>query len=177
MSYQKIKVLLLSQGYEPIQIIPWEDAISMVYLNKVEVLAEYEVQVHSQHLTWSIPAVVRLLARPSRFNFRVRFSRDHLFRRDNFTCLYCGRRFKPKELTYDHVVPRSQGGGRSWENIATACEPCNQKKGNKTPIEAKMHLLRKPFKPRWYPSLLAEVKGPKEWQPFLTWLREKHHES
>lgn len=177
MSLNQLKVLVLSQSYEPIQIVCWEDAVTMVYLEKVEVLAEYEVQVHSQHCAWSVPAVIRLLARPSKYNFRVRLNKEHVFRRDNYTCLYCGQTFKPKALTYDHVVPRSRGGLKTWENIATSCERCNQKKGGRTPQEAHMHLLKPLTKPRWYPALLAEVNGPDEWEPYLEWVRKRNGQS
>lgn len=172
-----LKILLLNASYLPLKVVGWESAVTMVYLNKVDVLAEYEVQVHSQHETWNIPAVIRLRKNAEFFLPAVKFRRDYLFTRDGFKCQYCGKTFRPKELTYDHVIPRSKGGSRTWENIITCCVPCNQKKGNKTPVEAKMPLLKKPQKPRWFPALLAESirerRAPDEWEPYIGWLKDK----
>lgn len=148
----------------------------MIYLEKVDVLAEYEVKVRSQYETWKIPAVIRLKRNPHFFLPTVKFRRDYLFTRDGYRCQYCGCIFKPKELTYDHVVPRSRGGKRTWANIVCSCVGCNQKKGDKTPSEANMPLLRKPTKPSWFPALLAEsIRGkatPSVWDPYIGWLKE-----
>jgi len=97
----------------------------------------------------------------------IRFSRLHVFSRDNFTCQYCGRHFNRGQLNLDHVQPRSRGGLTQWENVVTSCVKCNFKKANRTPQEAGMDLLCRPARPRWA-SLGATALGQvPEWIPFL----------
>lgn len=172
----QLKVLLLNVGYEPLRIIGWQTAITMAYLDKVEVLAEYSVLARSQHEVWNIPAVIRLFKKPHHYLPLVKLTREHLFTRDGFRCGYCNEVFKPRDLTYDHVIPRSRGGKLSWTNIITCCIGCNQKKGNRTPKEAGMNLHKIPEKPKWFPQLVAdavrETEAPEEWEPFVNWLRK-----
>jgi 5-methylcytosine-specific restriction endonuclease McrA len=97
----------------------------------------------------------------------VRFSRRNIFERDSNTCQYCGRRFSKSDLTLDHVVPRSRGGRDSWENLVLACVNCNVRKGNRTPEEAQIRLVRKPTKPAWLPTFGARI--PRE--QFVSWQR------
>ena len=90
--------------------------------------------------------------------------------RDSFVCQYCGKKHRMDELNYDHVLPRAKGGKTVWENIVTSCYPCNDKKGSKTPAEAKMRLLRAPFRPKTLPlerPVLALRSVPEEWRPFI----------
>ncbi|HVK70395.1 MAG TPA: HNH endonuclease [Polyangium sp.] len=100
----------------------------------------------------------------------VRLSRRNLMLRDAHQCQYCLKRPPVRDLNIDHVVPRSRGGGDSWENLVTACRPCNLRKGRRTPEEASMRLLRTPTAPRWSASMLLLLGRPepfKEWEPFL----------
>jgi 5-methylcytosine-specific restriction endonuclease McrA len=100
----------------------------------------------------------------------VRLTRRNLMLRDGWCCQYCGRRGSARELNVDHVMPRSRGGGDSWENLVIACHPCNRKKGRRTPREAEMPLLSTPQRPRWSTAaqILMSTKVPfREWQPFL----------
>ena len=99
----------------------------------------------------------------------MKFNRQNLFERDKFLCQYCGRKFSPKELNMDHVVPRDRGGKTTWENIVTSCLRCNSRKGNREPIEAGMRLLRKPARPRRRPfvSGLLQRKVDESWRHFL----------
>lgn len=98
----------------------------------------------------------------------VKFSRRNIFERDDYTCQYCRKRLATKELTIDHVMPRSRGGKSLWANVTLACYPCNRRKDNRTPEEARMRLIKKPERPHW-----AEVKTfvrgkiPKSWEDFL----------
>jgi 5-methylcytosine-specific restriction endonuclease McrA len=90
--------------------------------------------------------------------------------RDNYTCQYCGKKFPVRQLTMDHVWPLSRGGRKSWKNIVTACQKCNQKKGCKTPQEAGMRLLNKPQEPKWLPSFRHDINvrtTPESWQIYL----------
>ena len=100
---------------------------------------------------------------------RIRFSRRNIFVRDHDTCQYCGRRFHRKDLSLDHVIPLSQGGGTTWANIVASCIPCNSKKGGRTPRQAGLSLLRPAKKPSW--TQLRILIGPylhyREWLPFM----------
>jgi 5-methylcytosine-specific restriction endonuclease McrA len=116
---------------------------------------------------WPIPSVIRLGYMIRRPLPRVRLCRKEVFRRDNYTCQYCGRR--THSLTMDHVVPRHRGGDHVWENLISACPTCNRRKGGKTLEQARMHLLRKPFEPRPTGRYLfhAYLQQNGEWEKFL----------
>src|SRR5437763_4391150 len=127
------QTLVLSQGYEPVKIVSWQRAITLLFLGKVEVIEEYDRDIRSCSLLIKIPSVVRLLNAIRRHKQPVKFSRVNIYGRDRYTCQFCGDKKPVGELTYDHVVPRSQGGTTTWTNIVTACETCNRKKANRTP--------------------------------------------
>src|ERR1700759_1186456 len=111
------QTLLLNQGFEPIKVISWQRAISLLFLGKVEVLEEYDRNIRSVSLIIKIPAVVRLLRAFRRHARPVKFSRVNIYARDSYKCQYCGRKASLHELTYAHVVPRSHGGPTDWTNI------------------------------------------------------------
>ncbi|MBV8756383.1 MAG: HNH endonuclease, partial [Deltaproteobacteria bacterium] len=135
------RTLLLTQGYEPIQIISWQRAITLVALEKVEVVHEYDAQIRAVSLVINVPAVVRLRKAFRRHAKPVKFSRVNIYARDSYRCQYCAARCPTDELTYDHVVPRAKGGKTTWENIVSACYACNRTKANRTLAEARMKLL------------------------------------
>ena len=137
-------VLLLNITYEPLNIINWKKAITLLLLGKVEVLEEYGREIRSMSFTLRLPSVVRLLRMVRRPHAPVKFSRQNIYTRDKYSCQYCGTRLPPEELTYDHVVPKSRGGKTVWTNIVTCCMHCNRKKGGRTPAEARMTLIRAP---------------------------------
>jgi len=118
-------------------------ALKAVFLDKVQILSEYDCVVHSPSMEMRLPSVIALkkFVRPSVY---PAFTRFNLFLRDKFTCQYCGSH---SDLTFDHVVPRCEGGRTTWTNIATACSHCNIKKGRRTIKGAGMHLNRKPWRP------------------------------
>ncbi len=164
------RTLLLNSTYEPLLVITWRKAIVLMCLEKVETLAHYERRVRSTSMALNVPAVVRLFKRVRYRPSTVRFNRTNIYTRDKYTCQYCGTVESRGELTYDHVVPRSRGGKTSWTNIVTCCKPCNRRKGNRTPAEARMKLLRPPVKPDWLPvlgSTLITSEPPEAWKPFL----------
>ncbi len=113
--------------------------------------------IHTVNLRVRIPEVVILTMFNGFIHHEVRFSRRNIFERDKNTCQYCGKRFSKCDLTIDHVVPRSRGGYDAWENLVLACVKCNVKKGNRTPEEARMALIRKPGKPVWLPKLGTRI--------------------
>lgn len=165
--------LLLNNTYEPLQVVNWQRAITLLWQGKVEVLEEHDEEIRSVSFSMKIPSVLRMLV-PVRLRRRapVKFTRLNIFTRDNFTCQYCGKKFKSEELTFDHVVPVSQGGRKSWENITTACVPCNSKKEGRTPEQAKMKLLKKPKCPAWCQVVTVTMgikNTPQNWADYLYW--------
>ena len=143
--------LLLTPWMAPHKIISWQTAIVMSFLGKVEVIEEYDEVVASPSLSIRTPAVVRLKRHMSGAKRGIKFSRANVFTRDSFSCQYCGTRKAPRELSYDHVVPRVQGGKTVWENIVASCYDCNGRKRGRTPEQAGMKLLRSPVKPKSLP--------------------------
>jgi 5-methylcytosine-specific restriction endonuclease McrA len=142
-----MQTLVLTHAYEPHRVVSWQRAITMYFDDKVEVLAEYEEDVRSVGFSLKMPAVVRLVRAMRHPRRGVRFSRANVLARDAFACQYCGRRASPRELTFDHVVPRARGGRTTWDNIVTACTRCNRRKGDRTPDEAGMTLRTRPVCP------------------------------
>ena len=125
--------------------------------------------VHTVSFRVRVPEVILLKAFNDFILHEVRFSRRNIFERDKNTCQYCGRRMPRSEVTVDHVVPRSRGGIDSWNNLVLACVDCNVRKGNRTPVEARMPLIRKPSKPVWLPQLGARIPVSQlgSWQRFV----------
>lgn len=130
-------------SYYPLSVWPWQTAIKAVFLDRVDIVEAYEREVHSASFAMKIPSVIALkhYVKPSQY---PAFTRFNLFLRDRFQCQYCGG---IKDLTFDHVIPRSQGGRTTWENVTTACAPCNLKKGGRTPKQAHMALNLQPIRP------------------------------
>lgn len=163
--------LLLNATYEPIKIISWKKAITLVFLGKAEMLERQTQEVRSARESFAAPSVLRLLRRVRVPRKPVQFSRANVYRRDSFVCQYCQNKFSPSRLTFDHVMPRSRGGETSWVNIVTSCQECNRIKGDRTPSEAGMPLLKAPKEPRWAPFVLGGVgidgNHPEVWTPYL----------
>jgi 5-methylcytosine-specific restriction endonuclease McrA len=115
------------------------------------------------------PRVIRLLSYDKVPKQTVKFNRRNIFARDHNQCQYCGKKFPTSELSLDHITPRSQGGGATWENIVCACVDCNVRKGGRTPRQANMTLIRKPEKPKRSPILNMKLtqKKYRSWQSFL----------
>lgn len=168
-----ITTLLLTPWMSPTRVISWQKAIVLTFLGKVEVVVEYEAIVQSPSTTLRIPAVVRQRRATSHRSKGPSFSRNNVFLRDDFTCQYCLAKGEGTLLNLDHVLPKSQGGRTSWENIVTSCVECNQHKAGRTPEQASMRLARKPVRPaklaRSRLSVLRDrvgTKFPEEWEGF-----------
>ena len=156
-------------SYFPLSLWPWQEAIKAVYLKRVNVAAEYEEVVRSEKLTLPLPSVIVLknYVVPTK---TVPFTRATLFLRDEFTCQYCG--YKGKDLTLDHVVPKSRGGKTRWDNVVAACQSCNLRKAAKTTSQAGFKLKKAPTKPSPEVLLNKGKKFPpndmhKSWIDFL----------
>lgn len=166
------QVLLLNITYEPLRIINWKKAITLLCLGKVEVIEEYHREIHSVSFTVKLPSVVRLLRLVKRPKTPVKFSRQNIYARDRYKCQYCGDRYPTEDLTYDHVIPKSRGGKTQWKNIVTCCIDCNRKKGGRIPSEASMKLVRKPKRPTWVPAIRITIgyrEIPQTWRDYLYW--------
>lgn len=170
------RTLLLTPWWLPAKVLRWEDAVKMIYEGTADAVVEYDEEIRSPSVTWKMPAVIRLrkLAR-ERYRNAIRFSRINVYVRDGFTCQYCGKRFAASHLSYDHVVPKSAGGRRSWTNIVTACKPCNLRKANRTCDDAGMWPIQSPRQPSRLPQvgpLIDPATAPEEWQDYLgAWAR------
>ncbi|ORE92990.1 HNH endonuclease [Acuticoccus yangtzensis] len=167
--------LVLNADYRPLSYYPlslwsWQDAIKAVFLDRVNIVSEYSHEVRSPSFRMRLPSVVSLKTyiRPARF---PAFTRFNVFLRDRFECQYCG---SIEDLTFDHLVPRSRGGLTTWDNVITACSPCNLRKGNKSCRAAEMFPRQDPFRPTvqdlhnngrlFPPNYLHE-----SWLDFLYW--------
>lgn len=133
-------------SYYPLSLWPWQEVVKAVFQDRVDVVSTYDKVIRSPSCEFVLPSVVSLKAfidqdRPPAF------TRFNLFLRDGFACQYCGAR---QELTFDHIIPRSRGGRTTWENIVTACAPCNLRKGGRTPHEAGMHPGKHARRPSMY---------------------------
>ncbi|MEP1207240.1 MAG: HNH endonuclease [Rhizobiaceae bacterium] len=168
--------LVLNADYRPLSYYPlslwsWQDAIKAVFLERVNIVSEYDAAVSSPSFQMKLPSVVSLkqYIRPQR---HPAFTRFNLFLRDEFECQYCGD--GETDLTFDHLIPRSRGGLTTWENIVTACSPCNLRKGGKMPKEAGMMPHRKPWIPTVHDLHNAGRKFPpnflhESWMDYLYW--------
>ena len=130
-------------SYYPLSLWPWQEAVKAAWLDRVDIVAEYDEEVHSPSTVIRIPSVVVLkdYVKPQK---RVAFTRFNLFLRDEFCCQYCGSK---GDLTFDHVIPRARGGVTSWENVVAACSRCNLKKGSKHLHQSGLSLRKPPRQP------------------------------
>jgi len=171
-AYIMEKTLLLNITYEPLRVISWQKAITLLTLGKVEVVEEYDREIRSVSFSIKLPAVVRLLRLVRWREEAVKFSRKNIYARDRGICQYCGQDLRCQEITYDHVIPKSQGGETSWDNVVTCCLECNSRKGGRTPEQAGMKLLAPPKKPKWNLSLRITIglkSTPERWRDYLYW--------
>ena len=147
------RVLLLNQKNQPLRICSWKRALVLLMKGKAqceESIKNIEDFIHINNI--DIPKVIRLNYNSAAPNEELPFpfNRENVYVRDNYTCQYCGKKLPSTELTLDHVYPKSRMGPDIWENIVTCCKECNQYKADRTPKEAGMKLLRRPFRPETY---------------------------
>lgn len=141
-------MLILNASYEPLHVCSVKRAVGLLMHEVAERVEDTDRVLRSPSSLFPVPSVVRLkrfVRGP--FRQRVAFNRKNVFRRDDHTCQYCSRH--TFDLTLDHVMPRSRGGPTSWENVVACCKSCNARKRDRTPHEARMQLLRRPFAPRF----------------------------
>jgi len=188
-------VLVLNKHYMAVRIVGVRKAFSLLLRELAEVIAcdegyyanhdfqswcelsqlkrDFEPQDHDWISTVNFhiaaPRIIRLLFYDRLPRSEVRFNRRNLFARDKNRCQYCGKRFVTRELSLDHVVPRSMGGKATWENIVCACVACNTKKGGMTPEQARMTLIKKPIRPEHNPVVHVHLghQRYRSWKQFL----------
>lgn len=188
-------VLLLNRLYMALRVVSARRAMTLLYQDEVEVVAcddgqylsydfndwvevsrakqQFEPEQHdwirTVHFQVAVPKIVRLLGYDKIPSAGVKLNRRNLFARDQNRCQYCGKRHPTSELSLDHVIPRSQGGGNTWENIVCACVRCNVRKGGRTPEQAHMTLITAPRRPRRSPVLTVKLSESKyaSWKQFL----------
>ena len=160
-------VLVLNQNYEPLNICRVRRAIVLVYRGRAELLEDGSGFIHSASYSFALPSVIRLSYMIKRPRPKRRLTRLEVLNRDQYTCQYCGK--ESRQLTLDHVIPRHRGGEHTWENVVSACIPCNHRKAGRTPEEARMRLIRRPSPPHdnlpFYIPL--SLKTQVQWQKYL----------
>lgn len=172
-------VLVLNRLWQAVNVCTARRAITLLFEGRAQVVVESEdgsfqtynftewrdfsssytgdACVHTVSFRIRIPQVILLLMFDRQPKKEVKFTRHNIFERDKNTCQYCGRVFDRKDLNLDHVIPRDRGGPTTWENIVCSCIECNTRKGNRTPQEAGMRLIRKPKRPRWRPFVQVNL--------------------
>lgn len=184
-------VLVLNKSFYAIQVINWRRAISLVYLDHAHVVDEdyntYSFDnwkelaglvvknpagyIRTPNFKIIIPEVIALKTFNGLPKAEVKFTRRNLYEHYHYRCTYCGKKFNTSDLNLDHVIPRSRGGKTDWTNVVTSCIPCNLRKGNKTPKEARMSLRVHPSRPKWSGSAAVVFRPPFKikaaWQRFI----------
>ena len=160
------RVLVLNQDFSPLMVCSIERAFILVYLRKSEMVKSANGhQLRTVTKSFPRPSVIRLNKYVNAPYQGVNLTRQNIFKRDHFTCQYCGTK---RDLTIDHVLPKVKGGSDTWTNLVTACKKCNARKGESTPDEANMPLAHKPYKPSYAIFLNDHMNGQsEEWALYL----------
>lgn len=162
-------VLVLNATYEPISVVSVKRAVILLLKEKAELIETAKAMLRAERLSIPKPLVIRLVYYvkiPRRVTLPV--SRRGVLSRDQYTCQYCGTTPHRSDLTIDHVMPRSRGGKTTWENVITACQKCNGRKGNRTPAEANMKLRSEPKRPRYLAiAALGNAEARQAWGKYM----------
>jgi 5-methylcytosine-specific restriction endonuclease McrA len=161
-------VLLLNANFEPLNVCTTRRAMGLISAGKAEMLLNGRGFVQTVRIAYPRPSVIRLGYMVKRPRIRIRLTKREIFRRDHYTCQYCGSRQRP--LTIDHIIPRHMQGAYSWTNLVTACQECNRKKGGRLLGRVNMKLQHEPFEPRSNAEYLysSHLKDNEDWRQFLT---------
>jgi 5-methylcytosine-specific restriction endonuclease McrA len=160
------QVLVLNQNYEPLMVCNARRALVMLWLERAEMVEASDFLARSVRSAVSLPSVVRIIRYIRRPRQEVRLTKQNVLRRDRHTCQYCGT--TAGTMTADHIVPRSQGGEDSWENLVCACADCNNRKGDHSLKQSRMMLRKPPGKPHYMTFLQYSIKHPdNRWRPYL----------
>ena len=160
-------------NYFPLSLWSWQNSVKAVFLDRVNVVSEYDNAIHSPTWEMKLPSVIALKNYVN-VSTKPAFTRFNVFLRDRFSCQYCGHHFPTQELTFDHVLPKSLGGRTEWVNVVAACSHCNLRKANKSVTKSGMQILKKPVQPNnKYLQRVGRAFPPnylhKSWRDFLYW--------
>ncbi len=166
------KTLLLSPHFEVMRFIGFRDLIKYLCKGKIEVVSSWNEELYFMGEDIKYPSIVKFtnLTKRNYYNNRNDFSRKTLIKRDKSVCQYCSKKLINKEITIDHLIPKSKGGANNYFNCVVSCMPCNNFKANRTPEEAGMKLIRKPYHPSYFPSknyIEYQEVWHKDWDNFL----------
>ncbi|MBI1757105.1 MAG: HNH endonuclease [Fimbriimonas ginsengisoli] len=168
------EVLVLNNNYEPLNVCNLRRAVALVLVGKAEMILDRETPLLTGSGFRAAPSVLKMRYLVRRPMPELRLSRHSVLARDGYTCQYCGA--KGRELTIDHVVPKWAGGPHAWENLVACCRRCNLKKGDKTPQQAHMQIVRKPKRPNFVPylslPLYLKAQSHANWRIFLPFYEE-----
>ena len=178
MSLDRYSTLVLNADYRPLSYFPlslwsWHETVKAVFLDRVDIVSEYDRFVHSPSWAFRLPSVISLRKYIPAAK-RPAFTRFNVFLRDHFRCQYCGDGLPAHELTFDHVTPRSRGGYTTWENVVAACVACNLTKGDRLLSECRLRIRSRPEIPSVH-SLQSNGRGfppnylHESWRDFLYW--------
>jgi 5-methylcytosine-specific restriction endonuclease McrA len=162
-----VEVLVLNANFEPINVCNLRRAVNLILAEKAYLVINGRGEIRTIRQSFPRPSVIRLMHMISRPRKQIKLTRREVFRRDNLTCQYCGR--KTLDLTIDHVIPRHMNGPHAWTNVVAACYACNHRKGGRTLEDAGLRLLKLPKEP---PVSAMYIFGRhlleySEWEPFL----------
>lgn len=160
-------VLVLNANFEPIHVCNMKRAVGLLLTEKADLVVNGRGEIHTASRTFPRPSIIRLQHMVHKPRAKVKLTRREVFRRDQFTCQYCGKH--TLDLTIDHVVPKHLGGEHSWTNVVAACAACNHHKGGRTLLDAKMRLMHQPQEPPGsaYYLFNRHLTENAEWESFL----------
>lgn len=147
---ESFRVLVLNADFTPLRLLPlstisWQEAVCLIFKGNARAVSNYNENINTVSNVFPMPAVI-VLTKYKKVRSSPKYSKYNIKLRDDFTCQYCGEKFSAKALTVDHVIPRAKGGKTTWDNISTACAPCNQRKQDDHRIVPK----KRPIKPTYY---------------------------
>jgi len=165
---ENIAVLKLDSSFKPIEIISWEEAFLLTWLNKAYAVEYSNQWVHSARKAFQIPSVIVLFRYIEEKFFTLPCTRKNIMIRDENQCQYCHGGFRDVDLTIDHVIPRSKGGKTVWTNVVIACKPCNQQKSDLLLSQTPFSLRRPPRKPSYRSIIQKRIKSSNvKWKEYL----------
>lgn len=164
----QLPVLVLNANFEPVNVCDMRRAVGLLMAEKASLVVNGRGEIKTINSSFPRPSVIRLQKMISRPRPVLKMTRREVFRRDNYTCQYCGK--KTSSLTIDHVIPRHQGGKHVWNNVVAACSHCNHRKGGRLPEEVGMRLMRQPSEPPTSAQYIfgRHLNDNSEWETFLT---------
>ncbi len=163
-----INVLKVDSSFKPIEVVSWQEAFVLTYVGKAWAVEYTDKWVNSATKRFQLPSVIALYQFIDEKFFRLPCTRKNIIIRDEYTCQYCGNRFRDEELTVDHIIPRSKGGEQEWDNVAAACIKCNQAKSDYYLKDAPVTLLRPPMKPTFRAMIRLRFKNSNmSWTSYL----------